>query len=281
MKIGVIGMGFVGGTTYEVLKEYYDMIPYDKFKREFKNNFNKLSECEIIFIAVPTPMSNSGKIDLSIIKEVLDSLSYLNFKENPIVVIRSTAVPGTTDSLAKNYGFDFVYNPEFLREKHAMEDFKNMNRVVLGANNKESFKKIKKIYLSFLPNAKYVFTNYRTAEMIKYAANTALATQIIMANELYKICENLDINYDDIKNILLLDKRIAKNIDVPGPDRNLGFGGKCFPKDIVALIQISKERGYTPKLFKEVWELNLKFREDRDWEKIKGATSENKDFSKF
>ena len=92
--------------------------------------------------------------------------------------------------------------------------------------------------------AGYIFTNYKTAEMIKYAANTALATQIIMANELYKICENLKIDYEDVKNILLLDERIARNINVPGPDGDFGFGGKCFPKDVNALIQMSKEKGY-------------------------------------
>ena len=275
MKIGIIGIGYVGGTTYKVLKDYYDIIPYDKYKEEYKNNFEKLIDCEIIFIAVPTPMKNSGEIDLSNLKEVLTSLSNLNFKEKPTIVIRSTAVPGTTENFSEEFNFDFVFNPEFLREKHAIEDFKNMNRVILGASNQNSFEKVKEIYSKFLPNVKYVHTDFKTAEMIKYASNTALATQIIMANELYNICKSLNIEYNKVKEILLLDNRIARNISVPGPDGDFGFGGKCFPKDLNALVEISKKKGYYPRFFEEVWNSNLRFRKEKDWEKIKGATSNN------
>ena len=106
MEIGVIGMGYVGGTTYRILKKHYKIIGYDKYIEEYKHNFSKLSECEVIFIAVPTPMGDTGKIDLSILKEVLDSLTSLIFLKKPIIVIRSTTVPGTTDSLTNNYKFD-------------------------------------------------------------------------------------------------------------------------------------------------------------------------------
>jgi UDPglucose 6-dehydrogenase len=279
MKLGIIGCGFVGGTTYEVLKEHYETAAYDKFKIEFKNNFNKLSECPIIFIAVPTPMSNSGKIDLTILDEVLNSLEKLNFQQKPILVIRSTAIPGTTEQLSNKYNFEFVYNPEFLREKHALEDFRNMNRVILGSDKKENLEKIKSIYLSFLPNATYVFTDWKTAEMMKYASNVTLASQIIIANELYNVCKNLDIDYEEIRKILGLDDRIStKHMKVPGHDGDFGFGGKCFPKDLNALIQISKEKGYNPEFFESVWEANKRFRNWKDWKEIPGATSENNNF---
>ena len=279
MKLGIIGCGFVGGTAHEVLKDHYKTIVYDKFKSEFKDNFNKLSECPIIFIAVPTPMSDSGKIDLTILNEVLTSLETLTFKEKPTLVIRSTAVPGTTEELAKNYNFEFVYNPEFLREKHALEDFKNMNKVVLGSDKEENLEKTKSIYTSFLPNAKYIFTNWKTAEMIKYASNVALASQITIANELYNICENLNIEYEEIRKILSLDDRIStKFMKVPGWDGSFGFGQKCFPKDLNALIELSKEKGYNPEFFKKVWEANLRFRKEREWEEIPGATSKNNNF---
>jgi len=279
MKIGIIGHGFVGGTAHQVLKEYYETIVYDKFKTEFKDNFNKLSVCPIIFIAVPTPMSDSGKIDLTILNEVLGSLENLTFEQKPTLVIRSTAVPGTTESLSKKYNFEFVFNPEFLREKHALEDFKNMNRVVLGSDKKENSEKIKAIYLSFLPNAKYIFTDWKTAEMIKYASNVTLASQITIANELYNICKNLSIEYNEVKEILALDDRIpTKFMNVPGWDGDFGFGKKCFPKDLNALIQMSKEKGYNPEFFEAVWKANDRFRTDRDWEKIPGATSEKNNF---
>ena len=275
MKIGIIGVGYVGGTAYEVLKEFYEVVAYDKYKEEFKNNFDKLSGCEIIFLAVPTPMQDNGEIDLSIIEEVLQNVKNLDFPTSPTIVIRSTAIPGTTDKLSEKFNFNFAYNPEFLREKHALEDFRNMNRVVIGTKDKNVFENIKSIYQKFLPGAKYVMTNFKTAEMIKYASNTALATQVIMANELFNICKNLEIEYDDVKNILLLDERIAKNINVPGPDGDFGFGGKCFPKDVNALIEMSKNNGYNPEFFEKMWQQNLKFRKEKDWLNIKGATSNN------
>lgn len=275
MKIGIIGIGYVGGTTYEVLKDYYDMIAYDKYIDKFKDNFSKLAECEVIFIAVPTPMSSSGRVDLSIIEEVLNSLNHLNFKKKPIIVIRSTVSPGTTKRLSEKSNFNFIFNPEFLREKHAISDFKNINRVIIGTDLKSNFQKLKDIYYKLLPNARYVFTDFKTAEMIKYASNTVLATQIIMANELYKVCESLDIKYDDVKEILLLDDRIAKNIDVPGPDGDFGFGGKCLPKDVLSFFKMSKENGYNPVFFEEVLRSNLRFRKNHDWKEIKGATSKN------
>lgn len=278
MKVGVIGCGFVGRTFLEVLKDPYEVIAYDKFKEEFKDNFNNLSSCEVIFIAVPTPMQDSGKIDLSILHEVLSQLEELHFEKKPIIAIRSTAIPGTTKELSEKYNFDFIFNPEFLREKHALSDFKNMNRVILGSDKNENFEKVKSIYLSFLPDAKYVFTDWKTAEMIKYAANSALASQIIMANEIYQICKRLEIDYEKVKSILALDDRIAKNIDVPGPDGNLGFGGKCFPKDLNAIIQLAKENGYQPHFFEEVWNSNLRLRESKDWDEIPGATSKNNNF---
>ena len=153
-----------------------------------------------------------------------------------------------------------------------------MNRVVLGSNKKENSEKVKSLYQTFLPDAAYILTNWKTAEMIKYAANTALATQIIMANELYQICKTLEIDYEEVRHILALDDRIAKNIDVPGPDGSLGFGGKCFPKDLNAIIQLAKEKGYNPDFFEQVWKSNLKLRETKDWNEIPGATSKNNNF---
>lgn len=275
MKIGFIGLGYVGGTTYEVVKDHFETVPYDKYKKGFENNLEKLSNCNIIFLAVPTPMQENGKIDLSIVNSALSDLQNLKFEENPTIVVRSTVVPGTTETLSKKYNFKFVFNPEFLREKHAIEDFYKSNRVILGSNDKENCEKITEVYSKFLPNAEYILTDFKTAETIKYASNTILATQIIMANELYKICDKLGVKYEDVKKILLLDERIAKNIDVPGPDGYFGFGGKCFPKDINAFIQMSKEYGYDPIFFEEVWKSNLRFREKCDWDDIKGATSKN------
>ena len=196
------------------------------------------------------------------------------------MIIRSTAVSGTTDNLASKYPFNFAFNPEFLREKHALEDMKNTDRVVIGANRLEDYQKVEAIYKPIFPNAKYIHVNNKTAEMIKYANNAMLTGQIALANELYQICKAVGIDYNQIKDVLLLDDRIARNISVPGHDGDFGFGGKCLPKDLNALIYLSRENMHRPYLFEEVWRLNERFRKNKDWLDIPGATSENQDFSK-
>ena len=276
MKIGIIGVGFVGGTTAEVLKEHHELVLYDKFKEPYTNP-EPLKEVEAIFICVPTPMKPSGEIDYSPIHNSIETILAvtINQTNKPLIIIRSTAVSGTTDILGKRYLFNFAFNPEFLREKHALEDMKNTNRIVIGAERFEDFKKVEEIYKPIFPNSKYIHVNNKTAEMIKYASNAMLTGQIALANEIYQICESVGIDYNIIKNTLLLDDRISRNISVPGHDGDLGFGGKCFPKDLNALIYLAREKMYRPYLLEEIWRLNERVRKNKDWLNITGATSGN------
>ncbi|MDP2673071.1 MAG: hypothetical protein Q8O84_04630 [Nanoarchaeota archaeon] len=279
MKIGIIGMGFVGGTTAKVLEKVHEIFPYDKYKKPYTNP-SILKKSEAVFISVPTPMKPSGEIDYSSIHNSLETLLENTSEPRPLVVVRSTAVSGTTDKLEKDYPFNFVFNPEFLREKYALEDMKNTDRIIIGANRKEDYKKVEQIYKPLFPKAKYIFVDRKTAEMMKYASNVMLAGQVALANEIYQICKFSGIDYNKIKETLLLDKRIARNIDVPGPDGELGFGGKCFPKDLNALIYLSRDKNYRPYLLEEVWRLNEKVRKNKDWLEIPGATSGNNNFKK-
>ena len=283
MKIGIIGYGFVGGTTGEILSKAHEIFPYDKYKKPFNE-----AEClhdlaknsELCFICVPTPMKRSGGIDYSPIRNSIDTLLEATkaADRNPkdiLVTIRSTAVSGTTDSLAKAYPFKFAFNPEFLREKHALEDMANTNRVVIGANDPESAEKLKSVYMPLFPEAKYIVVDTKTAEMVKYAANVLLTMQISAANELYGICKATGVDFNTVKDTVLLDPRIGRPIDVPGPDGDFGFGSKCFPKDLNALIHLAREHGYRPNFFEAAWDLNLKVRKKRDWESIPGAVSDD------
>ena len=274
MKIGIVGMGFVGSATAEVMSSYHEVVSYDKFKEEY-NNPTKLSDLETIFLCVPTPIDQEGNFDDSNMRDALETLVSLKFKSKPLIVLRSTAVPGTSDELELEYPFHFASNPEFLREKHAGEDMKNINRIIIGAEQEQYHRKIKQIYHPAFPNATYIHVNRKTAEMMKYASNVMLASQVAIANEIYQICNSLGVDYEGVKNILLMDSRIGKWIEVPGPDGKLGFGGKCFPKDMNALIRLAEEKGYTPKLLKEIIAFNEKIREEKDWLNIVGATSEN------
>ena len=280
MKIGFIGMGFVGGTSAKILGLVNEVFPYDKYKEPY-TNFEVLKNAEVIFICLPTPMKKTGQIDYSAIKGSLNQLTELfkDVEKKPVIVIRSTAVSGTTDLLEKEYPFNFVFNPEFLREKTAFQDMVNSNRIVLGANRKEDFELVAKVYRPLFPNSKYIFVNTRTAEMIKYAANVLLASQIALANEIYQICQSVGVDYEIVKQAVLMDDRIGKNIDVPGHDGDFGFGGKCFPKDLNALIYLARENMYRPYLLEEVWRLNERVRKDKNWLDIVGATSENNNFN--
>ena len=283
MKLGFVGMGFVGGNTAKVFGEKFGVIAYDKFKEPYTSEENlekMLGEASLIFLSVPTPMNSKGEIDKSFLYDSLDALTrrYDGNSESPVVVIRSTAVPGTTKELSTKYPFPFVFNPEFLKERTAYEDMKNTSRVVIGADEKGLHRKVRDVYAEIFPEAKYVFTDTKTAEMIKYSANVFLASQISVANEISKICEVFGVDYNEVRRAILLDGRIGRNISVPGPDGLRGFGGKCFPKDLNALIHASSEKGYDPLLLKEVWELNKRVREKEDWKDIPGAVSENKDF---
>ena len=283
MKIGFMGMGFVGGTTAKVLESVHEIIPYDiDPKKGYLENLLKLKDAEAIFLSVPTPMMPSGKIDYSPIKNSLETLTEVTQEMNnkPLVIIRSTAVSGTTDSLEQKYPFDFAFNPEFLREKFALEDMKNTNRIIIGANKEECGKKVEDIYKPIFPNANYIHLTTKEAEMVKYMANVMLTLQIAAANEFYQICKSMNIDYNTIKNAVLLDERIGRNLNVPGHDGDLGFGVKCFPKDLNALIYLARENNYRPYFLEEAWRLNERLRKNKDWLEIKGAISENCDFKK-
>jgi len=274
MKIGVWGAGVVGQAIGKALESKYKVVYYDKYKNKFKKNRSQIRKCEIVFICVPTPMKPSGEIDLSIVKSSVEEIDSIT-ERGTICILKSTCIPGTTRSLAQQFSrLKLVFNPEFLREKYAFEDARNMNRVIIGTNSRIIYQKVKRMYKRVFPAADYFHVTWEEAELIKYFANVMLAGQIGLANELYQICQKAGIKYSKIVKIVLMDKRIGRNINVPGPDGYLGFGGKCFPKDLNALIKFAEKMGYNPELLKAVWDLNLEVRQTRDWLSIYGAVSE-------
>ncbi len=288
MDVGIIGVGVVGGATAEIFKNKHRVFLYDKYKNKY-NSHESLEELaansEVVFVCVPTPMKSSGEMDYSAIH---DSINYLqreveSKKRNTrdvLITIRSTAVSGTTDSLAAQYPFRFAFNPEFLTEKNALDDMKKTDKIILGAQDEISRKQLESVYRPLFPNARYVVVDRKTAEMIKYAANVTLAGQIAIANEIYRICGRTGVDYNAVKDAILMDDRIGKNISVPGPDGDFGFGGKCFPKDLRALTYLAREYGLDANLLQEIWRSNLDVRKKRDWLDIAGATTKNLDFNK-
>lgn len=261
MRLGIMGLGFVGNTLKQVFEKEHKLFCYDPIKEGYRE-IQVLKNAEVVFVCVPTPMNDDGSEDLSFVHVVCKNLSEM--LDNPIVCIKSTMVPGTCDELSKQYNIRISHCPEFLTEKNAYEDMKNTNRIVIGGDP-DIREIIKQVHLPFYPTHKvsYIMLTNKEAEMVKITANVLLASQIGCANEIYNICGALDINYDIIKDTVLLDKRIGRFLNVPGHDGKLGFGGHCFPKDLNALIVHSRKNGYKLKVFEEIWEFNKRQRNDK------------------
>jgi len=267
--IGIIGQGFVGNAIYQKFKNYFEVKTFDLDESKCNSSEQETLDNEIIFICLPTPMKSDGRCETSIVEKAVKRCA--EFGVAKTVVIKSTVTPGTTakiNSLYKN--LDVVFNPEFLTEANALEDFNNQNRIILGGP-RPSTTKLKTIYRKAFPEAHIVKTGSTHAEMVKYVTNTFLATKVSFANEIYEICNGLDLDYDKVIEYATFDKRLGKSHwAVPGPDGDLGFGGHCFPKDLSALLRLAEDLNTTDNVLSAVEQTNYKVRDNRDWEKMKG-----------
>lgn len=269
MKVGIIGQGFVGSAVNNKLKNYYNVLTYDKNQSLCNSDFDSLKkECEIIFLCVPTPMNNDGSCHTEIVENIINKLSD---KENLIIVNKSTVPPGTTEKLNERYNkISIVFNPEFLTERNAFSDYENQNRIILGGP-RIATTKLKQIFTKLFPNAHIIKTGSTNAEMVKYLTNSFLATKVSFANEIYQLCNKLNLDYDKIVEYSTFDDRIGNSHwSVPGHDGDLGFGGHCLPKDLNALIFLSDNKKTINNVLKSVLKTNDKVRNNRDWENMKG-----------
>jgi UDPglucose 6-dehydrogenase len=219
-----------------------------------------LTSSLVVFLAVGTPSRENGSADLRFIEEAAKEISrYMD--DYKVVVLKSTVPIGTCrwvkqfiqDHLVRPVPFDIVSNPEFLREGSAIDDFMRSDRVVIGAENDRSIRLMKEIYSPlYLIETPFVITSLETAEMIKYATNTFLATKVTFINEIANLCERVGADVHHVAKAMGLDGRIGKKFLHPGP----GFGGSCFPKDIRALSKLAHEKGYPFKILDSVMEVN-------------------------
>ena len=274
MNIGIIGQGFVGNAVYQKLKKYYKVFTYDIQVKKCNSDLETVLErCKIIFVCLPTPMNKDGSCNLDILESTLSEINKASRDvEGRIVIIKSTIIPGSTDKFQlQNQYIDIVFNPEFLTEANAVDDFENQTRLLLGGPLRATTK-IKQIFSSvFRKTPRIIKTDAKTAELVKYVTNAFLATKVSFANEMYQLCEGLDLDYDKIIEYATLDPRLGdSHWGVPGPDGDFGFGGHCFPKDLAALIEITKSLNTVNNVLKAVQTTNNTVRTNRDWEKMKG-----------
>ncbi len=288
-KISIVGSGVVGRITGDgLIKLGYNVIFQDvnpkRVEELLKKGYNAtldvrkaVNSTNITFISVPTP-NTRGKMEAGFLinatKNIAQSLAEIETYH--VVVVKSTVLPTTTENtiipLLERYSGKKVgeevgvcVNPEFLTEIHKTwtdnksfsRKFFSTERVVIGEFDKKSGVKIEQLYK---PLKKPIFrTDLRTAEMIKYASNCALANRISYWNEIYYICKKLDVDSVFVAEVTGMDARIGKY----GTVHTKAFGGKCLPKDLKAFISFSEEIGHKPKLLKAVDEVNEKIKRDR------------------
>ena len=295
MNIAVIGSGYVGlvsGTCFAEMGNKVTCVDIDQKKIQkleegiipifepgleqmvlknvqYKNLFfttklgEAISDVEIVFIAVGTPIGDDGSADLQYVLAVAKSIGE-TMNKRLIVVDKSTVPIGTADKVkatiqaeldkrGEAIEFSVVSNPEFLKEGAAIDDFMKPDRVVIGADSEYAFEVMKQLYSPFFrTHDRFITMDIRSAEMTKYAANAMLATKISFMNEIANICERVSADANMVRIGIGSDKRIGYSFIYPGA----GYGGSCFPKDVKALKKIAEENGYKANLIESVENVN-------------------------
>lgn len=291
IKIATIGAGYVGLVTGVCFSDFgYDVTCIDKDTRKIdllksgvmpifeagldalvKRNVaagrlhftidltSAVPQADVVFIGVGTPPAEDGSADLQYVmaaaRELAGSLNGFT-----VVAIKSTVPVGTGDKVealmrevAPNADFAVVSNPEFLREGAAIADFKDPDRVIIGTTDERARDVMARLYRPFSAlGPPTVFTDRRTSELLKYAANAYLATKISFINEIADLCEAVGANITDVAFGMGLDERIGSKYLAPGP----GYGGSCFPKDTKALLDIAKKAGAKARIVEQVVNVN-------------------------
>lgn len=240
MKIGVLGVGFVGGTHVKA----FEIAGIKVFKHDIKFNdtsLNDLIECELIFVCLPSPTKN-GQQNLTILETSLEAIKYNGF--SGVLCIKSTVLPGTVSSLREKTGLRLVHCPEFLKERMALQDFFMQKTVLIGGCNKDTSVvaqayQLQRAKMGLDPLVVLEFDSSTTTEMAKYMHNTFLALKVSYANQFKMACDKQGVSYDEVKMGAISQGVIGStHLSVPGPDGKLGFSGTCFPKDVKALLSI-------------------------------------------
>jgi len=290
MNLGIIGNGFVGsavafGFSSQCGFDEATTRIYDKDNKKSTHSLSDvLTKSDYIFVSVPTPSNQDGSISLKIVYNLFDEINKTineehawgdGFKEadSPVLILRSTMIPGATRELQNKYPkLNIVFNPEFLTERSAKFDFINPARFILGGDAKYTNQVKENVFVPrFGKHIPIIETNYETAELIKYVGNTFFATKVSFMNEMRKISDEVGANWDTVIEGFVTDGRVGhSHLNVPGPDGKYGFGGSCFPKDVQALLKFGKDLDINLNTLKGVWDTNLEVRPERDWEELKG-----------
>jgi UDPglucose 6-dehydrogenase len=259
-KIAIIGYGFVGKA---MSKLFPDALVYDPFfdkKIEFPQiNFcedkSEINKCDVAFVCLPTAMLPNGECDTSIVEE---TICWLN---TPLIIIRSTVKPGTTNNLIELFAKDIIFIPEYVGETvaHPLLDEKYRDFLIIGCRDSFIGNLALEVYQEvYNSSLKVLFLTPTEAEIVKYMENTAIGSMVTLCNEFYNICETFGVNYNRVREGFLLDPRMSRYFTFVYP-RARGFGGKCLPKDLNAIAAASKQAGYQAEFIEDILKNNTKF----------------------
>lgn len=289
-RIGIVGYGYVGKAVEKYFADHYQLWVYDPPYVEanqldgveekhmgqsinFTQEKENITSCDLVVVCVPTPEGADGDVDLSLIDETFEWLNA------PLILIKSTVPPGTTAQLVagertgKWIGRNICFSPEYIGEggyevpywkgyphptdmkKHSFHIFGG--ELATGAAISQFFMKVSG------PDCQYRLTDSTTAELVKYMFNSWGATKVTFCNEFYNIAETLGVNYTNLRELLLLDKRMEPMHTAVFEDKR-GFGGKCFPKDVKGIVRHAEKHGYAPELLKEVLKSNARIKKPHE-----------------
>ncbi|MBI4256911.1 UDP-glucose/GDP-mannose dehydrogenase family protein [Candidatus Uhrbacteria bacterium] len=264
-KIAVIGYGYVGKAYVKMLEGHYDVVVYDPVYSQdhnyegvhFVDSLQGFEDCALGVICVPTPQAPDGSCDTTYVRSTLETLN------TPLIVIKSTVTPGTTDELRTKTGKRLIFSPEYVGESKYYNPFfsdnmKEVPFVIAGGNDKDCNDYFDLLIPILGPTKTYFKTTSLSAEVIKYMENTYFAIKLTFINEMYNICQALGADWYAVREGWLLDPRVERMHTAVFPS-DRGFKGKCLPKDTQALVQAARNNGYEPRFLLEMIENNSNF----------------------
>ena len=270
-------MGFVGGTAFKAFEKVngYQIHGYDINESLATASLETTCKSDMVFIAVPTPMDiSTGECHLDLVYKSVDQVR--SFRKDNWIYVKSTVLPGTTADLAEAYG-RVCFNPEFLTEANAYEDFVDLQYQLFGITGKEA-PDVSLFLDAYTQQAMKcrdtVFLDATTTEMIKYTRNCYLATRLSFFNEIKQISDKLGVDYDILRKWAGKDPRVQNVYNKVDPE-NPGWGLSCLPKDLNAMKAMARSLGIDPKVMNAAWEKNLEVRKVRDWEDMSKAVVKN------
>jgi len=263
--VGIIGYGYVGKSMARL---FPDAKIYDKFQPEYNSSRHKedVNKCDLAIVCVPTPMKKNFSCDTSIVEDVV------NWLETPLILIKSTVPPGTTLLLRTKMNKSVCFSPEYVGEggyfipewlyPHPVK-VETHTFLIVGGDKKDTSEIVDIFQEKLGPTKKYIQTDSTTAELTKYMENIWGATKVTFSNEFYSIAEAFGVDYNELRELFLLDSRTEPMHTSVFPNKR-GFAGKCYPKDLHALIEAVREKGYTSLLLQEVVDTNIRLRKEHE-----------------